>query len=431
MQVNTLFRSFSVLAMITIIVVITIATQTIFDNTLKQPYVYLPGKNITTELPTISGRAISVETSTIPESKYKPICNRSYSKGDFDVVPRRAYHDTRLARNIIKVLVKVHDAFVSTILACEINGYQSKSVAIKKQNLAWVRKHRPGHTHCVVIVLCQGLPQHSIRNHSIIELIYEKKNDTCYSRVRTEQPMNMLNPKGSSQFTRGKGSVVVCSTVFDHPPRFNEWLKYQKAIGADMVHLNVHPSFFENATVIYPYIEEAINSGFLVMEEWKDILGNRMYRYGQFLKYQDCAFRYVGVFEYGVFCDYDDFFTPLIPEHKDIHYYVRKLFSSNNVGTVRVPWQQYLCKPIEEVYKKLPDGNLTKSLSGYDSYRRSQPKSIHRLFALEMVGIHESERLLPGFNKTFGDPKLANFAHIRKNYKKDCRKSLTTVKPLS
>ena len=435
-----LFRGISALALITIIVVITIMIQT-FDSTLKQPHIYhqlksrptTSGKNISTELQTIPGRAISVETSTIPESKskYKPICNRSYSKGDFDVVPRRAYYDTRLAHNIIKVLAEVHDAFVSTVLACEINGYQSKSVTIKKENLAWVRKHRPGHTHCVVIVLCQGLPQHSICNHSIVELIYKKKNDTCYSRVRTEKPMNILNPKETSQFTRGKGSVVVCSTMFDHPPKFNEWLKYQKAIGADMVHLNVHPSFFENATVIYPYIEEATSSGFLVMEEWKDILGNRNYRKGQFLKYQDCAFRYVGVFEYGVFCDYDDFFTPLIPEHKDIHYYVRKLFSSNNVGTVRVPWQQYICKPIEEIYKKLPDGNLTKSLSGYDSYRRSQAKAIHRLFALEMVNIHGSDELLPGFNNILSDPKLANFAHIRKNYKKDCRKSLTTGKPLS
>ena len=165
------------------------------------------------------------------------------------------------------------------------------------------------------------------------------------------------------------------------------------------------------------------------MEEWKYILGNRNYRKDHFLKYQDYAFQYVGVFEYGVFCYYDDFFTPLIPEHKDIHYYVRKLFSSYNVGTVRVPWQQYRCKPIEEIYKKLPDGNLTKSLSGYDSYRRSQAKAIHRLFALEMLNIHGSDGLLPGFNNnTLSDPKLANFAHIRESHK-DCRKSFST--PLS
>ena len=63
-------------------------------------------------------------------------------------------------------------------------------------------------------------------------------------------------------------------------------VKVSEGIGADMVHLNVHPSFFENyATVLYPHIEEAINSGFLVMEDWKDILGNRNYRKGQFLKY--------------------------------------------------------------------------------------------------------------------------------------------------
>ena len=422
---NLLLNLFRGISVFTIIMVITIIVTQTFNGALKPPSIHYQLKI----QPTIPERAIAMETSTIPESKYKPICDRSYSKGDFNVVPRRAYYDTRLAHNVIKVLVEVHEAFVRTILGCEINGYQSKSIAIKKQNTAWVIKHRPEYTHCAVIVLCQGLPLHSIRNHSIVEVIYKKKNDACYSRVRTEQPMNMLNPKGSSQFTRGKESVVVCSTVFDHPPKFNEWLKYQKAIGADMVHLNVHPSFFENATVIYPYIEEAINSGFLVIDVWKDITGNKMYWKGQYIKYQDCAFRYVGVFEYGVFCDYDDFFTPLIPEHKDIHYYVKKFFSRNNIGTVRLPWQQYRCKPIEEIYRKLPDGNLTKSLSGYDSFRREQGKAIHRLFALERVGMHDSDELLPGFSNILSDPKLANFAHIRKSYHKDCRKSLTTDKP--
>ena len=433
MHINTLFNLFGGILILMIIVII---AQT-FNGALKPPSVHYqlkiqpttPGKNISTELQTIPGRAISVETVTISESKYKPICNRSYSKGDFNVVPRRAYYDSRLARNTIKVTVEVHDAFVRTILACEINGYQSKSVILKKENTAWIQQVFPGHTHCVVIVLCQGLPRHSIHNHSIVELIYKKKNDTCYSRVRTEKPMIMINPKGMSQFTRGKGSVVVCSTMFGHPPKFNEWLKYQKAIGADMVHLNVYQTFSENATVIYPYIEEAIKSGFLVMDVWKDILGKRSFYRSQFLKYQDCAFRYVGVFEYGVFCDYDDFFTPLIPEHKDIHYYARKFFTRNNTGTVRVPWQQYRCKPIEEIYKKLPDGNLTKSLSGYKSFRRDETKAIHRLFALDWVNIHDSNEVLPGFKKIFSNPKLANFAHIRESHK-DCRKSHTIHKQL-
>ena len=414
---NTILNLFRGIAVLTIIVVITIIIAQTFNSGHKPSSTHYKIR--------LTAPEKNISTSTIPE--YKPICNRSYSKGDFDVVPRRAYYDTRLGHNIIKVLVEVHDeAFMRTILACEINGYQSKSVAMKND----ITRARPDQTHCVVIVLCQGLPLHSIRNHSIVGIIYKKKNDACYSRVRTERPMNMLNSKGSSQFTRGKGSVVVCTTMFGHPPRFNEWLKYQKAIGADMVHLNVYRTFSENATVIYPYVEEAINSGFLVMDVWKDILGKRSLYGGEFLKYQDCAFRYVGVFEYGVFCDYDDFFTPLIPEHKDIHYYVRKLFSSNNVGTVRVPWQEYRCKPIEEIYKKLPDGNLTKSLSGYDSFRRVQAKAIHRLFALEMVGIHKSHELLPGFSNTLSDSKLAYFAHIRKSYHKDCRKSHTIHKQL-
>lgn len=118
--------------------------------------------------------------------------------------------------------------------------------------------------------------------------------------------------------SRGKGSIVVCATLYGHPPRFDEWLKYQKTLGVDMVHLSVETSFYHE---IYPSLKEFLDSGFVKIEIWKDIVGERLFYHGQ--NYQDCIFRHMGI---GLLCDYDDFFIPLVPTHKDIHYYLDKFF---------------------------------------------------------------------------------------------------------
>ena len=69
-----------------------------------------------------------------------------------------------------------------------------------------------------------------------------------------------------------KGSVVVCTALFGQPPYFNEWLKYQRAIGIDRVHLNVEASFARNATQSYPYLKEALSTGFASMEVWNNYM---------------------------------------------------------------------------------------------------------------------------------------------------------------
>ena len=141
-------------------------------------------------------------------------------------------------------------------------------------------------------------------------MIYRNINDSHCTRVETEEPLVISTQDGWTVASEGRNSVVVRTTLFGHPPRVNEWLKYQKAIGVDLVHLDVHPSFSENATLVYPYLQEALDSGFARMEIWEDILENRIFYYGQVTKNIVCGFQYASVFEYGIFCDYDEFLTP-------------------------------------------------------------------------------------------------------------------------
>ena len=331
------------------------------------------------------------------------------------VVPRRAYLDVRVhtgePRNIILILAEVHDDAVDSIKACEVNGFRSLSVDIIKEDTYWVRTRKPGHTHCAVIVQCMGLPIRHIVNGSKSSLIYMKEGDDFYSRVETEKPLIVNDIMlGNS---RESNSIVACTTMYGQPERFKEWLKYQSTIGIDRVHLNVDASFMVNVTQTYPNLGRSLLNGFASVEAWKDIVGDRMYYYGQMTKYQDCLFRFMDTFEYGIFYDYDDFFNPMIPGLTNIHSYLEKFFRNEDVGSVFLPWVQMLCKPIKEKYEVLSDGNVTRALSGPNSTLRTQNKCIHRLKAQLFVEIHGVRSMLLGYKINWPKREVAYVAHIR------------------
>ena len=151
------------------------------------------------------------------------------------------------------------------------------------------------------------------------------------------------------------------------------------------------------------------------MEIWRSIVGGRIFYHSQKLKYQDCLYRYIGVFEYVVILDYDDFFNPIIPEHKDIHYYLSEFFHSDNIGTVCMPWRQMECRPVESLIRDVPHGNLTAILGGYESHLRDQTKCVHRLIAPTMISVHGVLELLPNYTKTSSPHELAYVAHNRRD----------------
>ena len=356
-----------------------------------------------------------------PPLKYQPYRNIVYkTSGQNDnrsvfIIPRRAYLDNRIhlgkQRNVVLILAQVHDEAVNSVVACELNGFFSESVSVIKENTWWVRKFRPGYTHCTLVIECLGLPSKSIVNGSVPKLIYKKSGEDYYSFVASEKPLILRSV--TSTPARGKGSVVVCTTMFGHPENFNHWLKYQKTIGVDSVHLNTDPTFFDNATVLYPFLKESLNNGFVSIEVWNDVVNKRVFYYEQVTKYQDCVFRHINIFEYMFIYDCDDYFNPLVSSEKNVHYYLDQYFSSSNVGTVYIQWWTMECKPVEEKLKTLQDGNLTSILSGYRYSKRTEAKCAHRVDALKFVLVHDPQSSLFGYTSIRGKDALAYVAHNR------------------
>ena len=331
------------------------------------------------------------------------------------VIPRRAYFDDRIVdgepRNIVVILAEVHDEafFMKSICACEVNGKRSKKVRVIHEGsfTGWVRANH-GRTHRLLMVECLGFDLPSITNGSTTRLIYLKDGEKNYSRVETEKPL-VLRDKGVFK----NNSVFVCATLYDHPGRLHDWLRYQKTLGVDLVHLNVDISFSENAAKIYPFLNESLHNGFVKMEVWRDIVGKGMFYKGQITKYMDCLYRYIGIFEYGLFYDVDDFFNPVLEDHWDLKYYTSRLFANPKIGSVCFAWHQMQCAPDESLHNTLRDGNLTSVLSGYKlkPQLRNVRKCAHRLDAIVYVLIHGAERRFSGYGYRIANESLAYVAH--------------------
>ena len=331
------------------------------------------------------------------------------------VVPRRVYYDNRLVfgkrRNSVIILAEErwhNESNVNKILACELNGHISKSIKV-----LYTRPQDPHYANLHLVIQCIGLPQNAIFNGSTARVIYKKKDESFYSRVVSEKPLFLHEGSHNpSTPTKGQGSIVVCTTMYGHPDKFDQWLMYQKYLGVERVYVNAHPSFSEGALDIYPFFKDSLKNGFAHMDIWNQY-GNKTNTYNQMMKYQDCLYRHIGVFEYGFFYDYDDFFNPVLADHKDAHYYLSKFFSDDKVGTVCMQWRQMRCGPIEKLVKDLPHGNLTSILSSTRSNVRRRKKCAHRLSAPKMVSVHRIESFLGKYRSVDCPKELAYVAHNR------------------
>lgn len=363
----------------------------------------------------------------------KPVHDIFYNTSGFNtdrsvfVVPRRAYFVNRTVlgeqRKMILIIAEINHEALNSISGCEMNDQLARNVNVINENsfTGWVRSHHKECTHRIVVVECVGFPRQAIINGSATKLIYKKKGEDFYSRVETEKPLHFSSRSQFSTTTHGKGSIFACSALYNHPGRLHDWLKYQKTLGVDFVHLNVDASFSVNATEIYPFLNESLHNGFVKMEVWNDIVGERMFYHSQIVKYQDCLYRYLGVFEYGIFYDVDDFFNPMLPDHKDIHYYFNREFSKPKIGSIYFEWLQMLCGPDSKLHKTLSDGNVTSILSGYElRHPTRNRKCAHRLNATVFVKIHRVERNLPGYAVAMVNTTVAYIAHNRITNIKSC-----------
>ena len=309
------------------------------------------------------------------------------------------------------------------IIACKVNNYYTSSfevVALSINN--WLHLRHKECTHDDVLIFCYDTPilnTTNVNSASIVYLNSKKESEHKIIAVESEHPLHV------PMETTSRSTVVSCTTVFDTPPHFGAWIRYQKTLGVDLVHINAHVSFFNSSASSDPFFLESLQNGFIKLSVWKEYLkpGASFY-HSQALYYQNCLYRYLGVHEFCIACDTDDFFTSTIGKGFYVHNVLKRIFSNPKVGSSSLDWLRYVQPPegFNPPEHEIKDGNLTRYVDtsmpeqdGPQKYRLT--KSVNRLSAMIELGIHQSTMFLSGkFHRSSTPRKVAYMAHIRKEH---------------
>ena len=303
---------------------------------------------------------------------------------------------------------------------CKVNDYYTKNFAVVSLSINyWLHKRHKECTHDDVFIFCYDTPILSTSN--LVSIVYVNSNNTSeHISVESEYPLHIPVE------TTTKSTVMSCTTVFDTPPHFGAWIRYQKTLGVDMVHINAHESFFNSSVSSDPFFQESLQNGFIKLSVWKEYLrpGASFY-HSQALYYQNCLYRYLGVHEFCIPCDTDDFFTSKIGKSVDVHDVLKRIFSNPKVGSSNLYWLRYVepSEGFDPPEHEIEDGNLTRHVNTSMPEREGSqqnhflPKSVSKLSAVIELGIHQSQRFLSGkFHRGNTPQTVAYMAHIKKKH---------------
>ena len=339
------------------------------------------------------------------------------------VLPRAAFFDKR-PRGKYKnaTVVLAHLTRTAKVVACKVNELLAKAVEVRQLRLnAWLHKKFNDCTHDNVLVLCYDT---SGLNKSKVSVVYENpKNESQFVSVESEHPLLVPKERKSPGST---DTVMVCTTVFDTPPHFGAWIHYQKTLGVDMVHINAQESFLSSRAYNDSFFLESLRNGFIQLQVWKEHLPpGALFYHSQALFYQDCLYRYLGVYDYCMCADTDDFLVSRDKNDPGIHRLIQNISNKKQpLNSAVLQWIRYLeptngFNPPEEEIK---DGNLVRYLNTKTGKNEGQflTKSIYRLSAMVELAIHESAMFLSKTKNSWklfrGVPQtIAYVAHVRKH----------------
>ena len=335
------------------------------------------------------------------------------------VVVRRAYFDNRTRdghSNAVVFLLEIKRSVTATMFTgCRVGDAESYKIHFRRPKQYFWAISEKHVTKNVALIDCydvhgakDGDPAYlKLDNHGSAELKGEE--------VKSQQ--NLLVP---IRINHSSPTVVTCiATVhFDkNPPSEDgvlyQWLRYQKTVGIDHVHMIAEDTFVSAGGMDNSYIKEAVKENYLSVDFWPRWFNQtEMFYSSQHLAYNDCLYRFMGVYDYIVFSDSDDFFVPL-KTSKSIKTYLKR-WCSGNISTCKFQWRQFYPDCGWSPERVGADGNLTATVYYSKTTQRQETKCGHQTQALLDAGVHSAMAVLSGYKANKVSSKEAYFAHLRK-----------------
>ena len=316
------------------------------------------------------------------------------------------------------------------VVACLVDGQHAKIFKVQLMSLnRWIHENHPDCTHDNVFVLCYDTPG---RNNSRVSLVYANpENKSQHFETESEHPLFVPRSVYTS-----RPSVMVCTTVYNSPPYFIEWLHYQRKLGVDLVYVNAQESFLDSNEFHNTFFQSLLTDGFVQLKVWQEILNkNEVFYHSQVLYYQNCLYRFQGVYDYAVMIDTDDFV--ISRTHKSLQESLKSIMSGK-WGSIRLHWIRYYEPRCGVNFSgnltTLNDGNLTRYVNISSAIVEKNYKSIHRLSSTIEVSVHQVGQLMLGYRWFVVPSNVIIYAvHLKKvklsedQLKRECKHA--TAKP--
>ena len=341
-----------------------------------------------------------------------PLSTVSLSK---EVVIRRVYFDPRKRDGHSNAAVFLFETRrrvnATSFSGCRVGTYVSYDFSFRAPgNYEWVQQVKKV-TAQLAMLDCYDIPQP--RNGDSASLFYTSSTSGLEVEVLPLKPL--VVPEGRKHSTT---AVVVClANVYmgERSPAdygtIYHWLHYQKTIGVDHVHMIAEDDFVRAGGFYEAYSQQALKEGFLSIDFWPNWLNKTEIYRSQMLAYEDCLYRFQGIYDYVIYYDWDDFFVPM-KHNKSIKHYLQT-WCGGKAGTCEFKWHQFYPDCGWDPASVEGDGNLTATLSYKNFTARVEPKSAHQLKGVIDAGVHSSIVLMPGYVRNYVPSSAAYVAHVR------------------
>lgn len=389
---------------------------------------------------------IGVSRSSVPNSPITSDMLSNYWISSFPITKElivfTAHFDNRSRKfhnNITMIFIVASKKMFKKkmIIGCGVGEYTAKAFQVRYvyEDILmhrWLGENRFRYEQ--LVVECYDLP---VTRGDTAFIMY-KADSTQMLALHTEQPVGIpktrVTPEGSHNF-----SVAVCTKAHNRGVTWlPQFLRYQKTLGVDHVHLSISDKFikdegFRDYLSNNNFFVEHLRNNYITLQVWREwYRDEEWYVHGTILMYLDCLYRYRGTYDYVTFMDTDDFFTVRTPgmSYKDV---IAQYCTKKTIGSCTFNWLFYypgLCGFKSEIGD---NGNITAAIVPHQSINEQNNfKSIHLSEAVLDSSFHDakcSSCLMKGYRIVHVPQQVAYVAHHRmyaenKKKKKVCQTHL-------
>ena len=257
-------------------------------------------------------------------------------------------------------------------------------------------------THTQAVLYCYDLP---VRHLDRAWVGYSKtiRGESVSFIARAEQPL-ALNRAG-----RDRGSVVVCAAMLPHyTPFLEDWIRYQKTIGVDHVHLTLESVFLNRGRFDEQFLQKSAEEGYISVGFWHRWLNDTdICDHSLDLALYDCALRFQGTHSHIVLGDPRDFFVPHDPAvPPNLPSFLSRFCPTSHC---QFEWRDLFYRHCESARG---DGNVTAAVSAAAVTRRTEFFTVYKSELLSHGSGEAGMHRVTGGSVTAVPAKMGYYAHL-------------------